>query len=149
MNEWQRGAYRISTDKQLLDVDAVHAFLGASYWAVGIDRATLERSIEHALCFGMYAGTAQIGFARVVSDFTRFAYLADVFIGLEYRGQGLGGWLIETILAHPELRCVWRWLLATRDAHDLYAKFGFATLAEPERWMLRGALPADLKPSHE
>ncbi len=149
MNEWQRGAYRISTDKHLLDVDVVHAFLQRSYWATGIDRLTVERSIEHALCFGIYDGTVQIGFARVITDFVRFAYLADVFIAEDYRGQGLGEWFVETILDHPRLRGVWRWLLATRDAHGLYAKFGFSRLPDPDRWMLRGALPADLIPSHE
>ncbi len=141
MHEWQRGAYRISTDKRLIDVSAVHAFLDTSYWARGIDRATVERSIEHTLCFGIYDGTVQIGFARVITDFARFAYLADVFVVEAYRGQGLGTWLVETILGHPELRGVWRWLLATQDAHGLYARFGFAELPHLERWMLRGALP--------
>jgi GNAT superfamily N-acetyltransferase len=140
--EVHQGQFRISTDKALLDVDAIHGFLKSAYWSPGIERALVERSIEHALCFGVYAGERQAGFARVITDRARFAYLADVFVLPEYRGQGLSKWLVATILDHPELRDVWRWLLATRDAHGLYAQFGFAPLADPVRWMLRGGLPS-------
>ena len=139
MNEWQRGLFTISTYKNRIDVNAVHTFLSHSYWAVGIDISTVQRAIDHSLCFGMYEGTTQIGFARVITDYTRFAYLADVFVLDAYQGQALGTWLIQVIMAYPELQDVWRWLLATRDAHGLYAKFGFSPLPEPDRWMTRMA----------
>ncbi len=137
MYEWQQGSFTISTDKHRIDVAAVHDFLSHSYWAAGIDVPTVQRGIDHALCFGLYDGPRQIGFARVITDYARFAYLADVFVLDAYQGQGLGTWLIETIMAYPDLQDVWRWLLATGDAHALYAKFGFAPLTEPERWMSR------------
>lgn len=136
MNEWQQGLFTISTDKNRIDVTMVHSFLSQTYWATGIDVPTVQRSINHSLCFGMYKGTTQIGFARVITDYTRFAYLADVFVLDAYQGQGLGRWLIQVIMAYPDLQDVWRWLLATRDAHGLYAKFGFNPLPEPERWMI-------------
>ena len=127
--------YEISTDPRRLDVDAIHAFLGASYWATGIPRAVVERAIAGSLCFGVYDGTAQVGFARVVTDRATFAYLADVYILDAHRGFGLAKRLIAAIRAHPELQGLRRWMLATRDAHGLYRQFGFTAAAHPDRLM--------------
>jgi GNAT superfamily N-acetyltransferase len=129
--EWSRPPYRISDRPEDQDVDAVHAFLTSSYWARGIPRETVLRSIRHALPFGLFNERRQIGFARAVTDRATFAYLADVFVTDEERGRGLGAWLVETVLGHPELRGIRRWLLATRDAHALYRRFGFAALEDP------------------
>jgi GNAT superfamily N-acetyltransferase len=133
--EWQKGDFRITTARGQLDVDAIHGFLCESYWAKGIPRATVEKSIRNSLCFGLFHGNTQIGFARAITDYATFAYLADVFVLSEFRGQGLANWLMECIMAHPELRGMRRWLLFTRDAHDLYKKSGFAPLVHPERVM--------------
>jgi GNAT superfamily N-acetyltransferase len=127
---WERPPYRISDQAVDLDLDAVHAFLVTSYWARGIPRATVERSIRHSLPFGLFNGTRQIGFARAVTDRATFAYLADVFVAEDERGRGLGAWLVSTVLEHPELKGLRRWLLATRDAHDLYRRFGFGPVAD-------------------
>ena len=132
---YERGPYQISTDPARLDLDAVVDMLSRSYWAQGRSRALIARSIQHALCFGVYQGARQVGFARVISDRATFAYLADVVIHEQARGQGLGSWLVEVVRAHPELQGLRRWLLATRDAHGLYRKFGFSELARPEIWM--------------
>lgn len=138
--EHARNGYRISTDKQLLNIAVIMQYLSdESYWAKDIPQALVERSIEHSLCFGVYEGTTQIGFARAVTDKATFAYLADVFILPEWRGQGLSKWLMEVILAHPDLQGLRRWLLATMDAHGLYTQFGFTPLTEPERMMQRKA----------
>jgi len=118
-------AVEISTDVNRLDVDFIHASLTATYWARGRSRATVERTIEHSLCFGAYAGGRQVGFARVVSDHAVFAYLMDVFVDPEYRRQGIGKALMTAILAHPELQGLKLFLLRTRDAGALYARFGF------------------------
>lgn len=136
-DEWRRGDYLISTDTALLDLATVHGFLTTSYWAAGVPLDVVQRSIEHSLPFGLYHGDRQIGFARVVSDRATFSYLADVFVLEAYRGQGLGHWLVETIIAHPELQGLRRWMLATRDAHALYRSAGFVPLRTPERWMER------------
>lgn len=129
-------AYFISTDKSKLDISMVHSYLsGESYWAKGIPEETLRRSIEHSICFGVYSGNNQVGFARIVSDCATFAYLADVFIRPANRGRGLSKMLMDTIIAHPELQGLRRWLLGTADAHGLYAKYGFTPLAKPERMM--------------
>jgi GNAT superfamily N-acetyltransferase len=133
----RRGELSISTDRALLDVDAVHQYLTNSYWAKGIPRDTCERSLENSLCFGIYDAARQLGFARVVSDFATYAYLADVFVMEEFRGRGLSAWLMECIVAHPSLQGLRRWSLATRDAHGLYAKYGFTPLEAPDRWMER------------
>ncbi|HEV7517716.1 MAG TPA: GNAT family N-acetyltransferase [Thermoanaerobaculia bacterium] len=142
--EWQRGEYAVSADPGRLDLDVVHGFLTRSYWAEGIPRRTVLRSIAHSLPFGLYhvtaAGERQVGFARAVSDYATFAYLADVFVLDPHRGQGLGIWLVECVVAHPELQALRRWLLATRDAHSLYRRFGWSALAAPDRWLER--LPA-------
>jgi len=134
---WERGEYTISTERNRLDVDVIHGFLVHSYWAAGIPRAMVERSIEHSLPFGVYHGTRQVGFARVITDYTTFAYIGDVFIIEEYRGRGLSRWLMEVVVQHPELQGLRRWLLFTRDAHGLYEKVGFTPSRTPERLMER------------
>jgi GNAT superfamily N-acetyltransferase len=135
--EWQRGEYRISTSRAELDLAIIHDFLSHVYWAEGIPFDTVRRSIEHSLPFGVYRGTTQVGFARVITDYSTFAYIGDVFILPEYRSQGLGHWLAQTIVAHPELQGLRRWSLATRDAHAIYASAGFTPIKAPERWMER------------
>jgi len=132
--EWERGDLLVSTDPQRLNVEAIHAFLSRSYWAAGIPREIVERSIHHSLCFGVFEGAEQVAFARVVSDRATFAYVADVFVLPSHRGMGLGIWLMEVVRAHPELQNMRRWVLATRDAHDLYRKTGF-TDVDPGRFM--------------
>jgi GNAT superfamily N-acetyltransferase len=127
--------YEISTDKQRLDVAIIHDFLARSYWAAGIPRSVVEKAIQHSLCFGVYLGSDQVGFARVITDFATFAYLADVFILPEHRGRGLSKALVQKILSHPELQGLRRILLATKDAHELYRKFGFGPFQSPERLM--------------
>jgi N-acetylglutamate synthase-like GNAT family acetyltransferase len=129
------GRFLISTDRAKLDVEVIHRFLTRSYWAEGIPRETVTHAIENSLCFGVYNGGEQIGFARVVSDFATYAYLADVFILVPYRERGLGKELIATVMAHPELQGLRRWSLGTRDAHGLYAQFGFTALENPSRMM--------------
>ena len=134
--EVRRNGYIISTDLQLLDITAIHAYLTRSYWSPGVPREVVERAVAGSLCFGLYAADgAQVGFARAITDGATFAYLADVYVLEEYQGQGLGVWLIETVLAHPSLQGLRRVLLATRDAHGLYAKFGFHAPARPEIYM--------------
>ena len=127
--------FTISTDPEKLDRALIQEFLAASYWATGIPRETVDRSIEGALCFGLYEGERQVGFARVITDRATFAYLADVFVVESHRGRGLAAWLMETILAHPDLQGLRRWMLLTRDAHPLYRKVGFTELAHPGRVM--------------
>jgi GNAT superfamily N-acetyltransferase len=150
VTETRRGEFVISTDRARLDLDAIHGFLTNCYWAKGIPRDVVERSIEHSLCFGIYhegdekspppakparSGTSQVGFARVISDFATVAYLGDVFVLETYRGRGLSKWMMECILQHPSLRGLRRWILLTRDAHGLYAKSGFTRLQAPDRYM--------------
>lgn len=137
-DEWQKGEFLISTDKLRLDLEVIHDFLSnQSYWAQGRDLEVIKRGIENSLNFGIYQGARQIGFARVVTDYATFAWLADVFVLEVYRGQGLGKWLIDVILSHPRLQGFRRWALATKDAHELYRNFGFDELRRPERWMER------------
>ena len=136
-HEWRRGAFLITTDRHRIDLDVVHDFLVNSYWATGIPREVVRRSIEHSLPFGLFAGDEQIGFARVITDYATFAYLGDVFVIERMRGQGLGHWLVEVIAAHPDLQGLRRWTLATRDAHALYRSVGFTPLHAVERWMER------------
>lgn len=135
--EWKRDQYIISCDPARLDLNVVHQFLRNSYWAQNISQDVLERSIEHSLCFGVYHEQSQVGFARVITDRATFAYLADVFIIEEYRGRGLGKWLVESILSHQMLSGLRRWILVTRDAHDLYRRCGFKDLKKPELFMER------------
>ncbi len=134
-NEWRHGDYVISTERSRLDLDVIHGFLTRSYWSPGIPRETVERAIQHSLPFGLYLGAAQVGFARVITDFTSFGYLADVFILEAHRGKGLSKWMMQVLFSHPELQGFRRWMLATRDAHGLYRQVGFTSLAAPERFM--------------
>lgn len=129
----------VSTDERRLQIDVVHGYLARSYWAPGIAREKVERSIERSLGFGVYeeASGRQVGFARVVSDFTTFAWIGDVFVLEEARGQGLATWLMEVIVAHESLQGLRRWVLATRDAHGLYEKVGFRAVEKPAEYMER------------
>jgi len=127
--------FTITTDKEKFDVDLIHSFLTNSYWAEGISREIISRSIDGALCFGVFENNKQIGFARMITDKATFAYLADVFIVEEYRGRGLSKWLMQVIMSHPDLQGLRRMMLATRDAHELYKKFGFTPLNYVDRWM--------------
>lgn len=139
-NEWRRGEFLISTDRSLLQLDVIHGFLAEeSYWARERSFEQTRTAIENSLPFGLYRGERLIGFARVVTDYATFAYLGDVFVAEEFRGQGLSKWLMDAIITHPNLQGFRRWILATRDAHSLYEKFGFAQLKFPERWMERAA----------
>jgi len=136
ISKWQRGEYLISTDMDRFDLGFIHNFLSnSSYWAQGRDFELVQRSVYNSFSFGLYKGSQQIGFARVVTDYATFAWIADVFVLDEYRGQGLGKWLIEVIVSHPRLQGFRRWLLATRDAHELYRRFGFTELSDVSRWM--------------
>jgi GNAT superfamily N-acetyltransferase len=128
--------YEISTDPARLDVGVIHGYLREAYWSPGVARDVVERSIAQSLCFGLYAPDgAQAGFARAVTDGATFAWIADVFVLEPHRGRGLSVWLMETLLAHPELQGLRRRVLATNDAHGLYERFGFEPLRTPERWM--------------
>ena len=133
----ERPPYRITDAASAVDLDVVHGFLRTSYWARGIPRETVARAVASSLCLTLLEGDLQVGFARVVSDRATFAYLADVFVVESRRGQGLGRWLVETVLAHPELRGLRRWLLVTRDAHGLYRKLGFTDVADPSAILTR------------
>ncbi|MBI2682302.1 MAG: GNAT family N-acetyltransferase [Acidobacteriales bacterium] len=132
---YTRGTDQISTDPSRFDLDLIHDYLTRSYWAEGVPRDVVARSIEHSLCFAVFVGVVQVGFARVITDHATYAYLADVFILEEHRGRGLSKWLMECIMGHPRLQGLRRWSLVTRDAHGLYRRFGFADLANPERFM--------------
>ena len=128
--------YFASTDKKLLDVPLIHDYLSNhSYWAKGRSIEQVRISIENSMCFGVYSGGTQVGFARVITDKSTFAYLADVFILDAHRGRGLSKLLMEEILKHPDLQNLRRFMLATKDAHALYEKFGFKNISRPERWM--------------
>src|SRR5712691_4282303 len=134
--EYRRGEFLVSTSRERLDLDVVHGFLTNCYWAKGIPREGVVRSIEHALCFGIYDGNGvQVGFARVISDFATIAYVGDVFVLDTHRGQGLGKWLMQCITQHPSLQNLRRWILTTRDAHGLYSQVGFTPVKAPERFM--------------
>jgi len=131
-----QGAYTISTEKERLNIPYIHSFLSNdSYWAKNIPMETVEKSIAGSLCFGVYEGDKQVGFARVITDLATVGYLGDVFIDEAYRGRGLSKWLVATIVSHPDLQGLRRFLLATRDAHGLYAQYGFTALTFADRWM--------------
>jgi GNAT superfamily N-acetyltransferase len=135
---WQRNDYTISTDRARLNIDLIHDFISNhSYWGSGRSREVVERSIENSMPFGLYHDDRQVGFARIVTDYATFAWVADVFIVPEHRGRGLSKWLMEIIIAHPKLQGFRRWVLATKDAQGLYERFGFIKLHRPERWMER------------
>ena len=133
--DFTKDGFIISTEKEKLDVDLIHSFLNRTYWAEGISKEIIRRSIEGSLCFGVFENHKQVGFARTITDKATFAYLADVFIIEEYRGRGLSKWLMEVIMSHPDLQGLRRMILATKDAHELYKKFGFTQLNNVDRWM--------------
>jgi len=128
--------YLISTDKSKIDIDYVHGFLSQSYWSPGVPVQVVKKAMKGSLCFGIYYRDKQIGYARMVTDKATFAYLADVFIDENYRGKGLGKWLVETILAHRHLKDLRRILLVTKDTHKLYEQCGFTSINNPERYMV-------------
>jgi GNAT superfamily N-acetyltransferase len=131
-----RGPYELSTDPARLDLEAVHAYLTRSYWSPGIPREVVDRAAANSLCFGLHhAGEGQVGFARVVTDRATFAYLCDVYVLEGHRGHGLSKWLMTAIVGHPELQGLRRFMLGTKDAHGLYAQYGFTPLANPARMM--------------
>ncbi len=135
--ETHRDTFTLSTDPSRLDMDTMNAFLSRAYWAKGRPHERTAEAIANSLVFGIYADSRQIGMARVVTDYSIIAYLCDVFIHEEYRGNGLGKWLVQSVLDHPQLKQIRRWLLATNDAHGLYQQFEFTQLPEPEKWMQR------------
>ena len=140
MAVWSTSDFTIDTDRSRLDVDSIQSFFeNDSYWAQTRTREQTETAIANSICFGLYSAERQIGFARVVSDRATFAYIGDVYVLDEFRGQGLSKWLMETILEHPDLQRLRRWILATRDAHGLYERYGFHELVHPDRWMERPA----------
>jgi GNAT superfamily N-acetyltransferase len=133
--EQVRGDYLISSDPARLDLVAIHRYLTAAYWSQGLPMDVLERAVAGSLCFGLYYRTDQIGFARVITDAATFAYLCDVYILEPHRNRGLARWLMEVVTSHASLQGLRRFVLVTRDAHGLYAKFGFRPLAQPDRYM--------------
>ena len=135
--ETHRGQFTISNDPLRLDMNAVFDFLSRSYWAKTRPRERTDEAFANSLVFGIYEDRRQIGMARIITDFCIFAYLCDVFIHEDYRGHGLGKWLMQTMLEHPDLKHIRRWLLATEDAHGLYQQFGFERLVNVEKWMQR------------
>ncbi|MCB1025486.1 MAG: GNAT family N-acetyltransferase [Acidobacteria bacterium] len=140
MSEWKKDKFSITTNRNDLQIDSILDYLvNESYWARNRTRDQLETVIENSLCFGVYEDKRQIGFARVVTDYATFAYLGDVYILPEYQGNGLGKWLMDVISNHPKLQGFRRWILATRDAHTLYEKYGFSELKHPSRWMEKPA----------
>ena len=145
--ERERKEFVISTDPARLDVDAVHAYLTRSYWASGVPKDVVAKSLEGSLCFGLYEGSRQIGLARVITDKATFAYLCDVYVLEDYRGLGLGKWLMSVVQSHPDLQGIRRFVLITRDAHGLYEQFGFSGLKEPDRYMEIKNVPYSLPAS--
>lgn len=133
--EYRKDEFLITTNKSKLNLDTIYGYLSESYWAKGIPKDVVVRSIQNSLCFGIFSGAEQVGFARVITDCATYAYLADVFVLEAFRGRGLSKWLMECIVAHPQLQGLRRWTLATRDAHTLYEKFGFKPLAKPGNFM--------------
>ena len=137
MNVWVNGTFTVTCDQDQVDRAVVWEFLASSYWAKGIPPDVVERSLANSMCFVLLDGNRQVGFARVISDRATIAYIGDVFVLPEYRGRGLSKWLMECVMGHPELQGLRRWILATRDAHGLYGKFGFTPLKRPEIFMER------------
>jgi GNAT superfamily N-acetyltransferase len=133
--ERRQGEFLITTDAARVDVDAIHAYLTRSYWAEGIPRTVVAMSIEDSLCFSLFDGTRQVGFARVITDRATFAYLCDVYVLETYQGRGLGKWLMRELLTHPDLQGLRRFVLVTRDAHGLYEPLGFRSPPDPARYM--------------
>lgn len=139
VHQQRHGDILVTTDPARLDLDTIHAFLSGSYWARGIPREVMERSIRHSLCFGAFDGDRQVGFARVISDRATFAYVADVFVLASHRGRGVGKRIMECVTSHPELQNLRLWTLFTRDAHGLYRQHGFREARYPDRLMERRA----------
>ncbi|MEP6569030.1 MAG: GNAT family N-acetyltransferase [Acidobacteriota bacterium] len=138
VESWERDDYLITTDRSRLDVALIHNFISnQSYWGLGRPLEVVHRALDNSLNFGLYRAEQQIGFARVVTDYATFAWIADVFVLPEHRGAGLSKWLMEVMLSHPQLQGFRRWVLATKDAHSLYTRFGFISLHRPDRWMER------------
>lgn len=135
--EWHRKNFTVTCDPERIDLSLVSKFLASSYWAKGIREDTVAKSVANSVCFSLFEGDRQIGFAKVISDRATIAYLGDVFVVPSYRGRGLAKWMMECVLSHPELQGLRRWVLATRDAHGLYEQFGFTELAKPEVFMER------------
>jgi GNAT superfamily N-acetyltransferase len=145
--QWFQGEYRLTDRRADMDAIAIHAYLQRSYWAAGIPLATVIRAVDHSLCFGVFRDAQQVAFARVISDFTTFAYRADVYVLEAHRGHGLSKWIMTTIGAYPDLQGLRRWMLATRDAHGLYKQSGFSALLHPE-WMMEITTP-DIYQQHD
>jgi GNAT superfamily N-acetyltransferase len=142
--EWREDEFTISTDRSRLQIDVIHNFLKEeSYWATERTLEQIRKAIENSLPFGIYRNASQIGFARVVTDYATFAYIGDVFVLKNFRGRGLSKKLMQKVVSHPELKDLTRWILATKDAHTLYEKFGFTELLVPSLWMERGAPQAN------
>jgi GNAT superfamily N-acetyltransferase len=139
--EVRSGSLLLTTDRARLDLTLIHEFLRGAYWCPDVAYDTVKRAIERSIPFGVFENDRQVGFARVISDCSTFAYLADVFVIEECRGRGIGDWMMKGIIAHPDLEGLRTWLLATRDAHGLYARHGFVPLPNPERWMRMPAMP--------
>jgi GNAT superfamily N-acetyltransferase len=132
----QKADYVISTDRDKLDLTFIHDFLSKeAYWCIDIPFETVRRSVENSLCFGLYYGTGQVGFARVITDYATIAYLGDVFIIPAHRGKGLSKWMLEQVMGFPDLQGLRRWILLTSDAHELYRRFGWVSIPNPEKWM--------------
>jgi ribosomal protein S18 acetylase RimI-like enzyme len=135
--ECQDGDYTVSTDPTRLDLDFVHGFLAnESYWSKGVARETVERFVQHSLNFGLYSAGEQVGYLRIITDYTTFAYISDVFVAAPHRGQGLGQMLMRCAMAHPDLQGLRKWALDTRDAQSLYYRFGFRVPPLPGRHMI-------------
>ncbi len=133
--EARRDEYTVTTDPARVNLNVVYGYLSRAYWSTGIPRPTLERAVQYSLCFSLLEGEQQIGFVRVVTDYTTFAYVCDVFVLESHQGKGLGAWLMQCVTQHPELQGLRRWQLVTRDAHDIYSRVGFVPLSQPERHM--------------
>lgn len=142
-----KGEFTITTDKSKMDLATIHRFLSEeSYWCKIVPVKRVKKAMDHSLNFGVFHGDRQVGYARVISDFSSVAYLGDVFILKEYRGQGLSKWMMETIISHPELQGLRRWILLTADAHELYRKYGWTNIKNPEKWMEKHDPDAYKKP---
>lgn len=135
--EQRNGEYTLSTEQSRLDLYTIHHYLTQVYWCEGIPFEVVEKAFRNSLAFGIYWGDSMVGWSRLVTDRATFAYLADVFVVPEHRGKGLSKWMMEAIVAHPELQGLRRWMLATRDAHGLYRQFGFTAMETTGRWMER------------
>jgi GNAT superfamily N-acetyltransferase len=134
---WQqhRAEYTVSTDPSRMDIAVIHGYLSRAYWCEGIPRDVVERSMRNSLCFGLFKGEEQIGFARVITDYATYAYICDVFVLEAHSGHGLGAWLMQCVMRHPKLQGLRRWSLVTRDAHEFYREVGFTALAKPQSYM--------------